>query len=100
MADSQGRINEIKADTFWGQFDDGSTFDMPIDVLDGHGVGATVLRVEHTEEKDIEVSNRSFVIIGDDYATVICTNDAEYGQEIVHLIRVNRDGTDTHATVS
>ena len=93
MSDSEGRINEIKADTFWGQFDDGSTFDMPIDVLDGHEVGALVLRVEHTEDQDVEISDRSFLIIGEEYATVICTNDAEEGQEIVQVIRVNRDGS-------
>lgn len=100
MADVEGRINEINTETFWGRFADDSTFDMPLDVLDGHEVGSLVLRVEHDEEADKKISDRSFIILGEDYATVICTNDAEDGQEIVSVIRVNRDGTELNATVS
>ena len=88
-----GTITEIKEDTFWGVFNDGRTFDMPLDVLDGHGVGTTVLRSSHDpedfEDQD-EAYDQSFMLIGEEYATVIMCNVTALGYEILHVQRYTK----------
>lgn len=90
----EGVITEIKETTFWGVFGNGTTFDMPNDVLDGHGVGTKVLRSSHdVEEFDNPEDHydQSFMLIGDEYATVVLCNVSDDGFEIVNVIRYTKE---------
>lgn len=97
----EGKITEIREDTFWGVFNDGSTFDMPISLLDGHTVGTTVLRRSHdpdepffeeSEDDDGEEEyDTSFMIIGPEYATVILCNVTDEGMEIQSAFRYYKE---------
>lgn len=90
VADLEGTITEIRDDTFWGQFEDGTTFDMPNDILNGHAVGDVILRVEHETAEDKEFGERSFILIGETYATIICTSTHEDGEQIDQVIQVDK----------
>lgn len=97
----EGKITEIREDTFWGVFNDGSTFDMPIGLLDGHSVGTTVLRrmndpdepiFEDGEEGDEEEEyDVSFMLLGPEYATIILCNVTEEGMEIQTAFRYHKE---------
>lgn len=89
-APNEGEITEIREDTFWGVFGDGTTFDMPIGMLDGHGVGTKVLRNSHDPEDD-EDYDQSFMLIGAEYATVIMCNVTDEGFEIIDVVRYTKE---------
>lgn len=86
----EGTITEIKSDVFFGVFDDGTTFDMPLSFLDGHGIGTVVI---HNIEDDDDAAeyDASFMLIGDEYATIILTTFEEKGFGIVEAFRVYKD---------
>lgn len=93
-APNEGEITEIRKDTFWGVFGDGTTFDMPIDMLDGHGVGTKVLRSSHEIEDFDDPEDhydQSFMLIGADYATVIMCNVTDEGFEIGDVVRYTKE---------
>ncbi len=93
-APDEGEITEIREDTFWGVFGDGTTFDMPLDMLDGHGVGTKVLRSSHEAEdfeEDDDHYDQSFMLIGAEYATVIMCNVTDKGFEIIDVVRYTKE---------
>lgn len=75
-----GFIERITDGVAWGRFDNGKTFDLPVDPQ--HQVGDTVLysEFENVVEGD---ATHSVVIVNDDYATIYnCINTPE-GLQII-----------------
>lgn len=91
---NEGEITEIKETTFWGVFGDGTTFDIPNSVLDGHGIGTKVLRNSHEVDEFDDPSDhydQSFMLVGADYATIILCNVTEEGFEIGNVFRLTKE---------
>lgn len=86
---NEGEITRIEDDVFWGRFNSGQTFDMPVSVLDGHIVGTKVI-INQREEDEEEDYDYSFLLIGEEHATIVLCSEHEDGMEIVSVVRVNR----------
>lgn len=89
--EKEGKITQLKENTFFGEFNDGTTFDMPLSMLDGHGVGTTVVyNIRDIDDEESE-EDASFMLIGDEYATIILCEDTVNGFAILEAFRIYKD---------